>query len=147
MSEEAIVCFKGFDKDLKCRDFVYEIGKTYEHPGHVKACASGFHACENPLDVWTYYPVNESRFCKVTLSGEMSRDGGDSKVAAGRITVNAEIGIPQIITDAVKFMMALVKDATGLAESMPALASKELTDNGVRATQIGTSGYATRIGH
>mgnify|MGYP001551719822 FL=1 len=144
--EQAIIAYKGFDQNLQCRGFQYEIGKAYTHKGLVEACRKGFHACENPLDVWGYYPVNQSRFCKVTLSGDFSRDGGDSKIAARRITVDVEIGIPQIITDAVAFMMGLVKDTTALSSTLPAHKSTEHSDNGADSTQIGTSGDSTQIG-
>ena len=59
--------YKGFDKDLKCRGFQYEIGKEY-HEENADLCHSGFHACENPLDVFDYYhPRNGARFCEVEL--------------------------------------------------------------------------------
>jgi hypothetical protein len=108
--EKPLIAYKAFDKDLKCRGFQYEIGKKYEHDGKVIACESGFHAVENPLDMWSYYPLTESRFCKVELSGELAHHSRDSKIASGRITVRAEIGLPQIITDAVHFLMGLCKD-------------------------------------
>lgn len=54
-----IKAYKGFDKDLKCRDFQYEIGKTYEEPT-AELCNSGFHACEYPLDVFAYYAPGEN---------------------------------------------------------------------------------------
>ena len=41
--------YKGFGKDLKCRDFQYEIGKEYTEES-ASLCNSGFHACEFPLD-------------------------------------------------------------------------------------------------
>ena len=59
--------YKGFDKDLKCRDFQYEVGNTYEEPT-AELCEKGFHACEYPLDVFKYYaPGNMSRYCEVDL--------------------------------------------------------------------------------
>lgn len=53
---DKILAFKGFDKDLKCRDYQYEIGKEFIHDGNIKACKSGLHSCEYPLDVFKYYP-------------------------------------------------------------------------------------------
>lgn len=63
-----IKAYKGFDKNLQCRGFQYEIGKEYEEKD-AKACNCGFHACEYPLDVFGYYPPTNSRFCEVEQSG------------------------------------------------------------------------------
>ena len=121
--QEVVVAYKAFNKDLTCRDFQFEIGKTYEHDGKVVACESGFHACENPMDTWGYYDLTQSRFCTVELSGELCRHGEGSKIAAGRITLKAEIGLLQIITDAVKWMLAFVKDMPA-AETASGYSSK-----------------------
>ena len=71
-----IAAYKGFNQDLKCRDFQYEIGKTYKHKGEVSVCNSGFHACENPLAVFEYYPPT-SRFAIVKCAGKISKDIND----------------------------------------------------------------------
>lgn len=77
--------YKGFDKDLKCRGFQYEIGKEYEEK-EAEACEKGFHACENPLEVFRYYPpCDGNRYCEVEQDGELSKHGGDSKVASTKI--------------------------------------------------------------
>ena len=88
--------YKGFDKDLKCRDFQYEIGKEYEEPDAIQ-CEKGFHACECPLDVLRYYPPTTSRFCEVEQSGKISRGNGDTKVASTKIKIGAEIGLKGLI--------------------------------------------------
>ena len=108
-----IRAYKAFDKNLQCRGFQFEVGQTYEHDGQVKACESGFHACENPLDVWRYYPL-DSRYAVVELGGDVSCHDGDSKIAAARIKINAEIALPQIISDGVAYLMGLCKDAFAL---------------------------------
>ena len=109
--QQTVVAYKAFNKDLTCRDFHFEVGKTYEHKGKVEACSSGFHACENPMDTWSYYDLTDSRFCVVEMSGEVSRHSDDSKIAAARITIKAELSLPQIITDAIKLVMNVAKNA------------------------------------
>ena len=107
-----IKAYKGFDLDWKCRDYQYEVGKTYEHTGSVEACEGGFHACEYPLDAFGYYPPGESRYAEVTQAGELARhDGEDTKVASAKITIDAEIDIPQIVAAAVAWVLAQCEPA------------------------------------
>ena len=89
--------FKGMDKSMRCKGFQYEVGKTYE-TDTAKACESGFHACEAPLDVLRYYPLRDgNRYFEVEQGGKLDRNGEDSKVASTRLTVGAEIGLPGLI--------------------------------------------------
>ena len=101
---ETIVAYKGFDKDLKCRGFQYEVGKEYEEPD-AKACEKGFHACEMPLDVLSYYePGKQSRYCVVEQSGVISKHDDDSKVASSKIKIGAEIGILGLVKAQIEYV-------------------------------------------
>lgn len=105
-NENIIHSYKGFDKDLKCRGFAYEIGKDYKQDGNIKCCNNGFHACEFPLDVFNYYaPGENSRYCIVTQSGVTDKEEGDSKVASSKIHIETEIGLDGIIKAGVKFIL------------------------------------------
>ena len=100
--------YKGFDKDLKCRGYQYEEGKEYVHEGEVKACEGGFHACENPFDVFDFYNPNEfHRFCEVEGSGK--EDKQDRRSSFEKIKIVAEIGLGGLIKAGVKFCLDRVK--------------------------------------
>ena len=118
-NDTRITAFKGFDKNLVCRGYQYELGKTYEHEGKVVRCASGgFHSCEYPLDVFGYYPPAESRYAVVVAHGDVCRkDAEDSKLASGKITIEAEIKVPQLIKSAVDWIMARVDKVNGATAS------------------------------
>ena len=101
---EVIKSYKGFDKDLKCRGFQYEVGKEYEEPT-ARACSSGFHACEMPIEVLSYYePGKGSRYCEVEQSGKISKHNEDSKVASSKIKIGAEIGIPGLVKAQIEYV-------------------------------------------
>lgn len=67
MSENVITSYKGFDKNMQCRGFQYEVGKEYEMDGEIKCCKRGFHACKSPLEVWDYYDMLNSRFAEEAI--------------------------------------------------------------------------------
>ncbi|MEX4135084.1 hypothetical protein MY888_05290 [Haemophilus influenzae] len=110
MAEEnkEIIAYKGFKQDWTCRGYQYEVGKTYEHKGNVKACESGFHACEYPLDVLSYYSPAVSKFAVVKMSGETSKDSDDTKIASAKITIETEINLPEMIKKAVEWIKGKV---------------------------------------
>lgn len=100
--------YKGFNQKLQCtpdgKVYQYEIGRDYEEP-HADLCKNGFHACENPLDVFGYYPPADSRYCEVELGEVSDETSADSKRCAKRIHIGAEIGLTGIINAGVKFVM------------------------------------------
>ena len=109
MSEEKVIkSYKGFNKDMKCRGFQYEEGKDYETE-RAEACETGFHACEYPLDCFGYYAPASSEFHVVEQSGELSRNGGDSKVASTKIHIGAKISIAGMVKAAIEFTMSRIK--------------------------------------
>ena len=93
-----MIGYKAFNKDLTCRGFQYEIGKTYK-TDKAELCNCGFHACLNPIDVFEYYSEErKSRYFKVLLSGEITKCGvWDTNVAATEITILEEITAYEIL--------------------------------------------------
>ena len=137
---ETIVAYKGFDKDLKCRNgFQYEVGKEYEEPD-AKACEKGFHACEMPLHVFNHFPPGSgSRYCVVEQSGKISKknEPGDSKQASSKIKIGAEIGIPGLIKAQIEYVKARCTNEYNAEPGKPATAG----DSG--AATAGDCGAAT----
>ena len=132
---KTITTYKGFDKDLKCRGFQYEVGKEYELPkGELpNVCSNGFHACESPLEVLDYYfmdgSANLSRFCEVEQSGEFSKEVDSTKVASSKIKIKKEITFADLINSGVEW-----------------LKEKTSNDGGGNFAQIGSSGDFAQIG-
>ena len=138
-------CYKGFDKNLACRGFKYEIGKEYEAET-AEICKSGFHACENPFDVFNYYPPSDSRFCEVDLDAN-DQIGDDSKRVGKHIHIEAEIGLLGLIAAGVKFILDKA-DWNNAKESNTGDRSAS-TNTGDRsaATNTGNCSAATNTGN
>lgn len=97
-----MLAYKGFDKNLKCRNFQYEIGKTYEEDEAV-LCKSGFHACLNPIDILNYYPPCTSRYCLVEIENYCSYTDTDSKICGTKITIIKELSIQEFCKASLKY--------------------------------------------
>ena len=135
-----IISYKGFDSNLKCRDFQFEVGKTYTHTGVVKACESGFHACENPWDVLSYYNIADSRFCVVEQSGDLQRHGDDSKIASASITISAELKLPDFVKSCVDWLLKTCSVGTEAASGD----GSQLAASGYRS-QLAASGDGSQL--
>ncbi|EBQ2272217.1 hypothetical protein A7K76_23415 [Salmonella enterica] len=134
-----IVTFKGFNKDLKCRDFQFEIGKTFHHDGKVEACVSGFHACECPFDVFSYYSPADSRFAETISFGITNREeDGDTKIASASITIKAELTLPQFIQRGIEWIWSKIDKS---------LEQQIMCGNRSAATNTGDCSAATNTGN
>ena len=105
MKTKPTIAYKGFDKNMQCRGYQFEVGETYKHDGSVSVCESGFHACENPFDVWSYYGPFESRFAQVKISGKQKTHDGDSKIASAKIKIEDELLLPEFVNLAVNWII------------------------------------------
>ena len=138
-------CYKGFDKDLRCKDFQYEIGKEYETE-RAEICGEGFHACEFPLDVLWYYNPADSRFCEVELdANEQTRD--DSKRVGKKIKIGAEIGLSGLVKAGVKFILEKADFENAKATNTGNRSAATNTGNSSAATNTGYSSAATNTGN
>ncbi|EBG2344269.1 hypothetical protein FIQ50_02330 [Salmonella enterica subsp. enterica] len=134
-----IVTFKGFNKDLTCRDFQFAIGETFHHDGKVEACGSGFHACECPFDVFSYYPPAESRYAETISFGVIDREEeGDTKIASASITIKAELTLPQFIQRGIEWIWSKIDKS---------LEQQIMTGDWSAATNTGDWSAATNTGN
>ena len=96
--------YKGFNKDMTCRGFQFEEGKTYE-TNTAKLCESGFHACEAPLGCLVYYAPATSEYHEVELEDiSPERSGGDTKVCAKKIKIGAKLDIEGIVKAQIEYV-------------------------------------------
>ena len=93
---ETIKGYKGFNKDLTCKNFQYKEGEIFKTDS-VKICESGFHFCTEPLDVLGYYDPANSVFHEVEGSGKSVTKNDDSKIAVSEIKIGAEIKLLDFI--------------------------------------------------
>ena len=139
-------CYKGFDKDLKCfGGFQYEIGKTFE-TDKANICDCGFHACENPMDVFNYFPPSDSRYCEVELdANDQTHD--DSKRVGKRIRIETEIGLSGLISAGVKFILDKVDWENAKESNTGDQSAATNTGNQSAATNTGDRSAATNTGN
>ena len=159
METEKIKAYKGFNPDLTCRDFQYEVGKEYEQNGEIEACNNGFHACENPMDVFEHYLIEKdghiARFCEVEQSGMIDRE--DDKVASSKISIKAEVKFADFVKLAVDFVLEKCKVGKGNSGDFTQLASSgyyaKLASSGYYAklassgdyAKLASSGYSAKL--
>ena len=141
MEENKIIAYKGFDENLCCRGFQYEIGKEYVHEGEIECCENGFHACTNPFDVLDYYEADgKNRYCEVEQSGTIKTGNDDTKQASSKIKITAEIGMAGLFKAGVEW----IKEKTNPVPIIAETKDKNDNSNGYYA-KIGSSGYSAKI--
>lgn len=143
----AIKSYKGFDKNLRCRDFQYKIGGIYEMDGEIKVCNRGFHACESPFDVFDYYTMIDSRFCEVEQDGNISKEDRGTKICSSKIKIKAELKLADMINLGIEWLKEITlpeKIKTSIKDNSSGNYAK-IGSSGDDA-QIGSSGYNAKIG-
>ena len=139
MEEKIIKAYKGFDKNMQCRGYQYEVGKEYDMDGDIKCCNRGFHACKSPLEVWDYYDMLNSRFAEVEQSCKIDEEENSTKVCSSHIKIKAELKLADIINIGVEWL----KDITSPTKVKT---TGTLNDNSGDSAQIGSSGDSAQIG-
>ena len=91
--------YKAFNKDLKCRDFQYEVGQTYEIDGEIECCERGFHFCLSIADCYRFYEESDdTRICKVEALGDIKTED-DIKYCTNKIKILSEVKNPRLKTN------------------------------------------------
>ena len=159
--ENAITAFKSFNEDFTCRSFQYEVGKSYHMDGEIKICKRGFHACKNPLDIFKYYSIFDTKIAIVKLWGVVDLQPGidnlnidvyNGKLCASDIYIEEEINYFDLIPYFIKFVKTQRGEFDFLVWSHDKLISDKkyifnnscysqifLNENFIQCTSIGNS--------
>ena len=151
--------YKGFDENLQCKGYQYEIGRT-ETTEEAKLCEKGFHFCANPLDVFNYYEPGKNRFCEIEADGVSEEKESDTKRVAKQLTVKAELGIKGIAKAQIEYIKRHAEYAATTGDGAHAATTGYLahaattgnwahaatTGNGANAEVSGQESIAAAIG-
>ena len=137
--------YKGFNKDMTCRDFQYEEGKTYE-TDKAELCKSGFHACEDPIDCLAYYAPAESVYHEVELEDVCDKVDSDTKRAAKKITIGARLTIAQMVKACISFRFSKITTTKENLNEEKYGAASATGDRGA-ASATGKAGVAVAAGY
>ena len=108
---------KAFKKGLICRDFQFAENQTFKHNGKIEQCESGFHFCENPLDVLNYYDLTDCDFAEVEAVGDFKKNDEDSKVVTNQLKINGKIDLKGFIKLSFEYLWKKCKDNKDTAAS------------------------------
>ena len=136
--------FKGFNKDLTCRGFQYKVGETYEEE-KAELCSAGFHACESPVACLQHYNPATSVYHEVELEEVSNETQEDTKRVGKKITIGAEIGIPEICRLTFEYVKEHCTNENNAEEGKPATAGNRgaATAGNRGAATAGYAGAAT----
>ena len=132
-----IKAFKAFNKDFQCRDFQFEVGKTYEE-SEASLCNRGFHACENPLDTLNYYDLCESKFAEVELEATNEKSEDDTKRVGKKISIKAELSLKDFIKASIEYLFDTTKAEEDSGDSAKLASSGD-------SAKLASSGYSAQL--
>ena len=151
--ESVVRSIKGMSTAMQCSPatgappFQFEIGKTFEVSGDVKACKSGFHACpvdHHPFSVFEFYPPAGSRYFDVAQGGMMDAHG--TKLASATITIDFEISLGDMVKRAIDWVFKRAK-WEGAASATGDRGAASATGEQGAASATGEQGAASATGY
>jgi hypothetical protein len=134
--------FKGFNKGMKCLDFQYEENKEYKQKESASLCESGFHFCENPLDVLNYYNLCDSEFAKVEAFGKTETDG--QKTVTNKIRIGVKLNLKAYIKASFDFLWEKCQATEGENILAASGYSSKLAASGY-SSKLAASGYSSKL--
>ena len=141
-----MIGYKGFDKDFKCRNMQYEVGKTYIEK-EAKLCEKGLHFCENPLDVFAYYSPADGKFAEIEADDVSSETGNDSKRVARKLTVKTEINLFKLVKLGVEYIKTQIDWDNNKESNTGNYSAATNTGDYSAATNTGNRSAATNTGY
>jgi hypothetical protein len=104
-------------------------------------CEYGLHFCENPFDVFGYYPPSNSRYAEVESSGETQNHNEDTKICTTHLKIKGELSLHAYIKAGIDFIFSRT---TLIKENINTEKNKQASNSGERgaASNSGYSGAA-----
>ena len=88
--------YKVFKSDWTCREFQYEVGKTYEMKEGPVCCKRGFHFCGKLIDCFNHYRFDsKNKVAEIEAMGAI--DKRDSKFCTNKIKIVRELSWHEVL--------------------------------------------------